>query len=119
MAKPIRISIDLRVLLDAYRQGHPAFKKSPKNDKWYVDCEVWLNDTQDRFGNDVSVNLKMPKDTPRDTKKTYIANGKRNGNGGGSMAQAGASAHPSAPGGVENRPAPPGWASADSDGLPF
>lgn len=44
---------------------------SKSGEKW-LNLSVWLNDTPDQFGNDVSIQQKTDKDAP----KIYLGNGK-------------------------------------------
>ena len=44
----------------------------------YLDCDIWLNDDPDQYGNDCSVNMSQTKEEREaKEKKIYIGNGKK------------------------------------------
>jgi hypothetical protein len=47
------------------------------NGKKYLSVDIWINDEEDKFGNNVSLNISQSKeDREAKTRKTYIGNGK-------------------------------------------
>ena len=71
--KRIQASISLKKLGEAVRAGHPAVTTSKAGDK-YASVTLWVNDTPDSYGNNVSLQLTQQKDAT--DKATYIGNGK-------------------------------------------
>jgi hypothetical protein len=65
-------SICVTEILDKIKQHHPAFTKA-NNGKIYANISVWLNDTEDKYGNVMSLQLSSKKDET----KVYIGNCKK------------------------------------------
>lgn len=72
--KPMRGSICLTDLSDAFKKNHSAFNKSEKNGKTYANINVWMNDEPDQYGNILSFQLNSKKDATDD--KVYFGNAK-------------------------------------------
>lgn len=74
-------SLDLTKMFEQMNAGHSAFEKSEKNGHIYVNIKMWLNDEQDQFGNDASVQLNSHKNASQAeqeaNKKLYIGNMRR------------------------------------------
>lgn len=66
----------------------------------YLNLSIWINDSPDQFGNDVSVQQKTEKDAP----KIYLGNGKTYKQAGQSESE-------------QKNDAPP--SPGDDDNLPF
>ena len=64
-------SICLSELNEQAKKGNKAFSRG-QNGKIYVNINVWINDTQDQYGNDASVKISTPKDEVDE--KIYIGN---------------------------------------------
>jgi len=71
MSKLMYGSIDFSKLLELAKQGNKAFKKAD-NGKIYLNLNVWINDEQDKFGNDASLQTSF-KDAQKD-EKHYFGN---------------------------------------------
>jgi len=54
-------SICLTDLLENAKKGNPAFSRSNKNNKIYVNCRIFIGDSEDKYGNSASImtNLKI------------------------------------------------------------
>jgi hypothetical protein len=72
--KPMKGSICLTDLGDAYKAKHSAFNVSEKNGKIYANIAVWMNDEPDQYGNVLSFQLQSKKDAT--DAKTYFGNAK-------------------------------------------
>jgi hypothetical protein len=72
--KPMKGSICLTDLGDAYKAKHSAFNVSEKNGKIYANIAVWMNDEPDQYGNVLSFQLQSKKDAT--DQKTYFGNAK-------------------------------------------
>jgi len=59
-------------LSEQFKAKHPAFSKSEKNGKIYVNVTVWVNDEADQYGNHAALQLSKPKDS--DMKPIYFGN---------------------------------------------
>ena len=70
-------SICITDLMETLKQQHSAFSKSPKNGKVYANILVWINDDEDKYGNNVSLQLSSTKDKRDSEEKVYIGNAKR------------------------------------------
>ena len=70
-------SINLTDLIEKAKQGHPAFSKSEKNGKVYVNINVWLNEKEDEYKNIMGIQLQKGKDAPKEEKAFYIGNCKK------------------------------------------
>lgn len=75
MSKLIIGSICLTDLGELVRQGHSAIQKG-KNGKQYVNLAIWINDKEDKYGNNVSIQLSSVKEKRESEGKVYIGNGK-------------------------------------------
>jgi hypothetical protein len=53
--------------------GHSAYNKGD-NGKVYANVKIWVNDTPDKFGNSLSIQLNPAKD--KDPERIYIGNAK-------------------------------------------
>lgn len=117
MSKPIRASINLTQLGEIARQGHTAIKRAGKANNVYVNLDIWLNDRQDNYGNDVSITLSSTK-AGRDggEKKVYVGNGKTGGSASTSQSSAGWGVPPAAPAPDQGNGAPE-WGGGNSKGL--
>jgi len=69
MSKLIKLSIDVTAIPKESIKPHTNGKK-------YISVDCWVNDSVDRFGKDVSLNMSQSKEE-RDAKtpKTYIGGG--------------------------------------------
>jgi hypothetical protein len=72
MSKLLYGSMCLSDLSEQFKAGHPAFSKSEKNGKVYVNVTVWVNDEADQYGNHAALQLSKPKDS--DMKPIYFGN---------------------------------------------
>ena len=72
MSKLLYGSMCLSDLSEQFKAGHPAFSKSEKNGKVYVNVTVWVNDDADQYGNHAALQLSKPKDS--DMKPIYFGN---------------------------------------------
>jgi hypothetical protein len=72
MSKLLYGSMCLSDLSEQFKAGHPAFSKSEKNGKIYVNVTVWVNDEADQYGNHAALQLSKPKDS--DMKPIYFGN---------------------------------------------
>jgi hypothetical protein len=72
MSKLLYGSMCLSDLSEQFKAGHPAFSKSEKNGKIYVNVTVWINDEPDQYGNHAALQLSKPKDS--DMKPIYFGN---------------------------------------------
>lgn len=72
MSKLLYGSMCLSDLSEQFKAGHPAFTKSEKNGKVYVNVTVWVNDEADQYGNHAALQLSKPKDS--DMKPIYFGN---------------------------------------------
>lgn len=70
-------SICLTDLIEKAKQFHPAFSKSEKNGKVYVNITVWHNEQEDKYGNIMSIQLSEKKDQRQDGKAFYLGNLKK------------------------------------------
>lgn len=70
-------SICVTDLMDMLKNKHSAFSKSNKNGKVYCNILIWQNDEEDKFGNNVSLQLSSSKDMRDKEEKVYIGNAKR------------------------------------------
>jgi hypothetical protein len=51
--------------------------KSHTNGKKYLSVDIWINDEDDNYGNDCSINIQQSKEERESkAKKVYIGNGK-------------------------------------------
>lgn len=73
MSKLFGGSICLTELNNLAKTGHSAFSRAA-NGKVYVNINIWDNETEDKFGNTISLQVNPKKDSP-DT-KAYIGNAK-------------------------------------------
>lgn len=55
------------------KQQHSAFTKA-NNGKIYAKIQIWVNDTEDQFGNSVQIKLNPKKDSQDE--RPYIGNAK-------------------------------------------
>jgi hypothetical protein len=69
-------SLNLTKLTAAAKTGHSAFSKG-KNGELYVNLNIWLNDTPDQYGNDLSLQLNSKKELRESEGKIYVGNGKK------------------------------------------
>jgi len=69
-------SICLTDLIEAAKAGHSSCTRS-QNGKVYVNINIWLNDTADQYGNDVSLQLNSKKEQREAEGKKYIGNAKK------------------------------------------
>ena len=69
MSKNYYGSICLTDLITEAKNLHPSFQKG-NNGKLYVNVNVWINDQEDRFGNNAAIKIS-DKD---ETKGIYIGN---------------------------------------------
>jgi hypothetical protein len=76
MSKLINASICFTELMDHAKKAHSAFSRSEKNQKAYVNVQIWINDEQDKYGNDASLMLNSTKEKRESEGKVYIGNGK-------------------------------------------
>lgn len=72
--KPMKGSICLSDLSEAFKKNHSAFNKSENNGKIYANIAVWMNDEPDQYGNILSFQLNSKKDALDD--KVYFGNAK-------------------------------------------
>ena len=70
-------SICVTDLLEKLKSKHSAFKKVQSNGKIYADVRVWLNDTEDKYGNIMSIQLASKKEMKDAEGKVYLGNLKR------------------------------------------
>ena len=75
MSERINASICLTDLGDKARANHSAITTG-KNGKKYANITIWINDTKDQFGNDVSIQLNSKQDQREAEGKVYVGNGK-------------------------------------------
>lgn len=73
MSKSFYGSICITDLNEHLKNKHSAFRKGD-NGKLYVNVNVWLNDTEDKFGNILSIQIVPHKDKKETEKKHYIGN---------------------------------------------
>lgn len=73
MAKNINISLSLQKIGDAVRAGHGSITTDKKGNK-YVNVTLWVNDKEDDYGNDIS--LQLNSRTQGDA-KVYVGNAKQ------------------------------------------
>lgn len=69
-------SICLSDILEQAKKQHSAFVKA-ENGKIYVNCNLWLNDEEDKFGNVMSMKLSATKEAIAKDEtqgKIYIGN---------------------------------------------
>jgi len=73
MAKFYYGSINLTKLIDEARKMHSGFMRAGEKKQVYANVTLWHNDTPDKFGNTMSLQVNPAKD---DTKfeKFYIGN---------------------------------------------
>jgi len=70
MSKLIKLSLDVTAIPRESIKPHTNGKK-------YIALDVWINDEEDRFGNNCSVNIEQTKEEREaKAKKVYIGNGK-------------------------------------------
>lgn len=69
-------SVNITKLMAAAKAGHSAFSKA-KNGDIYCNLNVWLNDTADQYGNDLSLQLNSKKELRETEGKIYVGNGKK------------------------------------------
>lgn len=70
-------SLCLDDILEYARQKHPAYSRSPKNNKAYININVWVNETANDQGNHISIQLQKPKGAPKEEKNIYLGNAKK------------------------------------------
>lgn len=56
-SKMLRLSIDLTRIAELSKAGHSSVSTSEKNGKKYLNATVWLNETEDQYGNIGSVQV--------------------------------------------------------------
>lgn len=100
MSTKMTASIDLAKLGELVRSNHPAIATG-KNGKKYANIDIWLNDKEDQYGNDVSLAL-YDKEVKR---SEYIGSGRQ-------WKQPKAEAK-------QNPPAPTQSFEVDEDDLPY
>ncbi len=66
-------SICITDILEFANKKHSAFSRAD-NGKIYADCNIWLNDEKDKFGNVVSMQLNPRKDLRDSDGQPYIGN---------------------------------------------
>lgn len=66
-------SICITDILEYANKKHSAFSRAD-NGKIYADCNIWLNDEKDKFGNIVSMQLNPRKDLRELDGQPYIGN---------------------------------------------
>lgn len=71
MSKLLTGSICFTDLLEALKAGHSSGSRA-KNNKVYVNVNVWINDEKDKFGNDASIQINPKMDSGHE--KKYIGN---------------------------------------------
>ena len=69
-------SLNITKAMAAAKTGHSAFSKG-KNGDIYCNLNVWLNDTPDQYGNDMSLQLNSKKELREAEGKIYVGNGKK------------------------------------------
>lgn len=69
-------SIDITKLLYELKAKHSGFYKG-NNGKVYANVEVWVNETQDKFGNVMSIKIKPSKANKDIEKAFYLGNCKK------------------------------------------
>lgn len=75
MANLLIGSLCLTDILEKEKQGHSDITVG-KNGKKYLNINIWINDTPDKFGNTVSIQLNSVKDKRESEGKVYIGNAK-------------------------------------------
>ncbi len=90
--------------------------KSHTNGKKYLSVDIWINDEDDNYGNDCSINIQQSKEERESkAKKVYIGNGKTKfGFDGAKQAAPVSNQKPGVV--VSNNN---GWDEDDSDSIPF
>jgi hypothetical protein len=74
MSKLRTASICYTDLAEAAKSGHTAFSRA-KNGKVYFNVAIWDNEEENKFGQNVSIQLSPKKDT--ESKPLYIGNGNK------------------------------------------
>lgn len=69
-------SICLTDILEKAKEKHSSFIKA-QNGKIYININVWENETEDKFGNSMSIQLNPSKDMKDKEEKFYIGNCKK------------------------------------------
>lgn len=69
-------SIDITKLLEELKAKHSGFYKG-NNGKVYGNCQVWLNDQPDKYGNVLSIKINPSKDKKDIDKAFYLGNCKK------------------------------------------
>lgn len=74
--KPFSGSIDLTLLIEAAKIGHSAFVKAGKDNHIYVNVTLWENETVDKYGNTMSLQVNPAKNAADNTKegRFYLGN---------------------------------------------
>lgn len=65
-------SINVTELNAAARAGHSAFVKAGEKNNIFVNCQIWLNEEPDKYGNNISLKVNPLKDST--DKGFYIGN---------------------------------------------
>jgi hypothetical protein len=65
-------SIDFTEALELYQQRHPAFYRSEKTGKIYLNIEIWVNEQENQYKQHGSIKTRQPKEHREQGK--YIAN---------------------------------------------
>lgn len=77
-------SIDLSKFAEEQKKGHTAIQKSPKNSRIYGNIKIWVSDTPDQYGNQISIQLNSAsKEASEKEGKIYVGNAKMISSGGG------------------------------------
>jgi hypothetical protein len=75
MSNRINASICLSDIGNKVKEGHSSIKTG-NNGKKYVAVTIWINDTSDKFGNNVSIQLNSTQEKRDAEGKFYVGNGK-------------------------------------------
>lgn len=78
MSERLYGSLDVTEIFKLMQGGHTSVSKSEKNGKIYMNVVVWLNDTEDQYGQIASIQPSPHKNASEvekaATKKIYIGN---------------------------------------------
>lgn len=75
MSERINASICLSDIGEKVKQNHSAVTVA-KNGKKYLNVTIWINDSPDKYDNDVSIQLNSKQENRDSEGKVYVGNGK-------------------------------------------